>query len=155
MPGEWAYRLQPCSSLARHFVSAQYRHFSTHVPGRNLRGDDLGPTRRNANSTFRIRKDGAAKELPLPPSLDPVILEKRSLWEQTKQQPKFAEFTPFQKKLWENPFGNLLLSTIRHDILRHSSPRLSIATSPVSRDQCSSTYRTSYVPSCTPTSYHE
>jgi hypothetical protein len=37
--------------------------------------------------------------------LDPVVLEKRSRHEQKKEQPKFADFTPFQRKLWENPFG--------------------------------------------------
>ncbi|KAH7378774.1 hypothetical protein BKA66DRAFT_442798 [Pyrenochaeta sp. MPI-SDFR-AT-0127] len=113
MPGRWAHRLKSCPSLARNPIPGPCRQLSTHVPGRILRGDDLGPTRKVANSTFRIRKDKKAKELPLPPSLDPVIIEKRSLWEQPKQQPKFAEFTPFQKKLWETPFAHALASPLR------------------------------------------
>jgi hypothetical protein len=69
------------------------------------RGDDLGPTRDDTHQTFRVRKDGKSKELPLPPLLDPVVLEKRSKWENTKDQPKAADFTPFQKKLQANAFG--------------------------------------------------
>jgi hypothetical protein len=104
MPGRCFYRLKPCSSLAR-LLQAQCRHSSTHVPGRILRGDDLGPTREDTHQTFRVRKDETAKDLPLSPLLDPVILENRSRFEQTKERPRVAEFTPFQKKLWENPFG--------------------------------------------------
>jgi len=70
-----------------------------------LKGSDLGPTREDAHQTFRLRKDETAKELPLSPLLDPVALEERSRYEQTKERPNFAALTPFQKKLWENPFG--------------------------------------------------
>jgi hypothetical protein len=104
MPGRCLYRLELCSSLARPLLQAQCRQFSTHA-GRILRGDDLGPTREDAHQTFRVRKDETAKELPLSPLLDPVILEKRSRFEQTKERPRATEFTPLQKKLWENPFG--------------------------------------------------
>jgi hypothetical protein len=97
--------VEACSSLARLLLKAQCRSASSHIPGRILRGDALGLIREDAHQTFRVRKDDAAKELPLSPLLDPVILDKRSRFEQTKKQPKVAEFTPFQKKLWENPFG--------------------------------------------------
>jgi hypothetical protein len=70
-----------------------------------LKGRDLGATREDAHQTFRLRNDETAKELPLSPLLDPVVLEKRARFEQTKERPKFAKFTPFQKKLWESPFG--------------------------------------------------
>ena len=78
---------------------------STHVPGRVLRGDDLGPTRKDDRQTFRVRKDGQAKELPLSPWLDPIVLKENSRFRQTKEKPVPAKFTPFQKRLWENPFG--------------------------------------------------
>lgn len=105
MPGKWIFRLDSCVPLAKHAFKDQRRWSSTHEAGRILIGEDLGPTRADAHSTSRIRSDGKAKALPLPPLLDPVILEERSQWEQTKKRPKFADFTLFQKKLWQNPFG--------------------------------------------------
>lgn len=84
---------------------AQCRLSSTHVPGRILRGDDLGPTREHDHQTFRVRKDDQANELPLSPWLDPVVLEEKSRFRETKERPKHANFTPFQKRLWENAFG--------------------------------------------------
>ena len=108
MPGSCLHRLKSCSSLVRPTLQAQCRQSSTHVPGRILRGDDLGPTREDAHQTFRVRQDETAKELPLSPLLDPVILGQRSRFEQRKEHPRVAEFTPFQKKLWENPFGRQL-----------------------------------------------
>lgn len=103
MPGRCMPRLQICSSLAKPSLRAHRHFYSTNT--RILKGDDLGPTRSDAHQSFRTRKDVTAKELPLPPLLDPVILDKRSRWEQTKKRPDVANFTPFQKKLWENPFG--------------------------------------------------
>ena len=73
-----------------------------------MKGSELGPTHDDGHRTFRKRRDGK-EELPLPPLLDPVVLEKRSRHEQKKEKPKFADFTPFQRKLWENPFGMLPL----------------------------------------------
>jgi hypothetical protein len=106
MPGRWTCRpKKSCWSPARLLVRAQRRQSSAHVPGRILKGRDLGATREDAHQTFRLRNDDTAKELPLSPLLDPVVLEKRARFEQTKERPKFAEFTPFQKKLWESPFG--------------------------------------------------
>lgn len=69
------------------------------------RGDDLGPLREEAHQTFRIRKEGVGNELPLPPLLDPLVIEKKSRWRNTKNRPNPAEFTPFQKKLQANPYG--------------------------------------------------
>jgi hypothetical protein len=104
MLGKCAHRLASRSSLAICTPQPPCRLASTHV--RISTGDDLGPTRDDAHQTFRLRKDGKAKELPLPPLLDPIILEKRLQWETTKAQPKAAERTPFQKKLQANPYGN-------------------------------------------------
>ena len=69
------------------------------------KGEDLGPTCDELHRTVRSRKDESAKDLPLPPLLDPIVLDKRSKWENTKAQPKAADFTPFQKKLQVNPYG--------------------------------------------------
>ncbi|KAF1839741.1 hypothetical protein BDW02DRAFT_584960 [Decorospora gaudefroyi] len=113
MPGRCTYRLTSCWSLTRPSLRAQCRQSSTHVPGRILRGEHLGPTRADAHQTFRVRKDASAKELPLSPLLDPVVLEQRSRFEQTKERPKVAEFTPFQKKLWASPFAHALASPVR------------------------------------------
>jgi hypothetical protein len=91
------------SSPASSALLAQCRLVYTHV--QIPRGDDLGPIRDEVHQTVRVRKDANAKELPLPPLLDPVVLEKRSKWENTKAQPKHAGLTPFQRKLQANPFG--------------------------------------------------
>jgi hypothetical protein len=103
MPGRWIRHLKPCSSQARRISSVQRRHPPAHI--RPLRGNDLGPTREDVHQTFRARKDGSLKELPLPPLLDPVVLDNRSRFEHAKKRPNIAELTPFQKKLWHNPFG--------------------------------------------------
>ncbi|KAF2130124.1 hypothetical protein P153DRAFT_290113 [Dothidotthia symphoricarpi CBS 119687] len=111
MLGRCTPHLQSCLSLAERALRARCRLYSTNTY--NLKGDQLGPTREDAHGSFRARRDGTLKELPLPPLLDPVVLEKRSRWEQTKQQPDVANFTPFQKKLWENPFAHALASPVR------------------------------------------
>jgi len=103
MLGKWRHRLASCYRLASPRIHPRWRPISTHVS--IARGDDLGPTHDNAHQTFRVRRDGTGKDLPLPPLLDPIILEKRSLWETTKAQPEPEHFTPFQKKLQANPFG--------------------------------------------------
>jgi hypothetical protein len=103
MLGIWINRPASYPSFAFRALQAQCRFTVTHA--RIPRGDDLGPTRNGIHQTFRVRKDGRSKELPLPPLLDPVILEKRSKWENTKDQPRAAEFTPFQKKLQSNAYG--------------------------------------------------
>ena len=74
MPGEWIHRLEPLPLLVRRRSLIQCRQSSTHIPGRILIGDDLGPTRVEAHATVRVRKNESAKALPLPPSLDPVIV---------------------------------------------------------------------------------
>jgi hypothetical protein len=101
MPGPSSSPLKPCLSKARHASLAQRR-----LPNvRPLIGDGLGPTRKDAHQTFRVRKDRSLKELPLPPLLDPVILEHRSRFEAPKKTQTLAEKTPFQKRLWQNPYG--------------------------------------------------
>ena len=63
----------------------------------------MGPIQRDEHQTYRVRKDG--KPLPLPPVLDPIVVKERRRWEQPKAKPNVEKFTPFQKKLWENPYG--------------------------------------------------
>lgn len=111
MLGRWILRPGSRLSLARRHPKAQCRASSAHIPGHVLRGDDLGPTRKDDYQTVRVRKDKQAKDLPLPPLLDPLVLEQRSRFEQRKERPNVANFTTFQKRLWENPFG-----TRHHDI---------------------------------------
>ncbi|CBX98091.1 hypothetical protein IAQ61_010196 [Plenodomus lingam] len=113
MLGRWTCRLNPRLRVRNWPPTAQWRQSSTFVPGRILRGDDLGPTRTEGHRTFRERKDEQAKALPLPPLLDPVALEDRHKWQRPKDRPKHAEFTPFQKKLCEIPFARVLASPVR------------------------------------------
>lgn len=101
MSGGWTRRLQSCLSFARSYSSTQCRLQSSTV----LTGDQLGPIHQDKHQSFRVCKDG--KPLPLPPVLDPVVLFERSRWEQTKAKPNVEKFTAFQKKLWENPYGEL------------------------------------------------
>lgn len=108
MPGQWTRRLGSCSSQARSISTAQRTSNSNVRPVTPLSGIELGPTQQNGHRTLRKRLDGK-KTLPIPPLLDPVVLETRSRYEQKKEKPKAAEFTPFQHKLWENPFGALLI----------------------------------------------
>ncbi|KAF3047486.1 hypothetical protein E8E12_008595 [Didymella heteroderae] len=110
MPGQCTARLGSCSSQARALSTARRQSHVKHVTP--LKGDDLGPTTPKAHRTFIRRKDGK-KDLPLPPLLDPVVLAQRSQHEGKKEQPKFADFTPFQRKLWENPFAHALASPVR------------------------------------------
>lgn len=105
MPGQWTARLAPCSSQARALSTARRQSHARHVKHVTpLKGSDLGPTALKAQRTFVRRRDGK-QDLPLPPLLDPAVLAQRSQHEVKKEKPKFADFTPFQRRLWENPFG--------------------------------------------------
>ncbi|KAF2443920.1 hypothetical protein P171DRAFT_413527 [Karstenula rhodostoma CBS 690.94] len=106
MPGRPVPRVRSC---LRSPNNAQYRAHATKV----LRGDDLGPVVQGEHQTFRVRNDGS--KLPLPPVLDPIVVAQRSRWKQHKAQPDVASFTPFQKKMWENPYAHALASPIRID----------------------------------------
>lgn len=107
MLGRWTHRPASCVSPARRRPLRLPRcASSTHAPGRILQGAHLGPTRDDDDyHTVRLRQDKQAKELPLPPLLDPLVLEQRSRFEQKKERPQVADFTPTQRRLWENPFG--------------------------------------------------
>jgi hypothetical protein len=105
-----AYRLAPYSGLASTQLLAPCCF--VHTTARILKGDELGPTRDEPHQTLRTRKDGSAGTLPLPPLLDPVVLQKRSRWENTKAQPRAAELTPFQKRLQANAYGTETGSSI-------------------------------------------
>lgn len=109
MPGQWTRRLGSCSSQARSISTAP--RTSNIRPVTLLSGNELGPTQQDGHRTLRKRLDGK-KTLPLPPLLDPVVVESRSRHEQKKEKPKAAEFAPFQRKLWENPFGALLIHPV-------------------------------------------
>ncbi|KAF3004791.1 hypothetical protein E8E13_002763 [Curvularia kusanoi] len=77
-----------------------------------LIGNELGPTRQDGHRTLRKRVSGK-RELPLPPLLDPVVIEARTRHMQKKEKPRVADLTPFQRKLWENPFAHALASPVR------------------------------------------
>ncbi|KAJ4990777.1 hypothetical protein SVAN01_03786 [Stagonosporopsis vannaccii] len=110
MPGQWTRRLVSRSSQARSISTAQRQSNAAHVTP--LRGSELGPMQENGPRTVRKRKNGH-KDLPLPPLLDLVVLNSRSRHEQKKEKPRLADFTPFQRKLWENPFAHALASPVR------------------------------------------
>jgi len=100
MPGIHIPRCASCLwSTAKSTVS-QCRAYSTEV----LRGKELGPIEQDEYQTFRVRKHG--KSLPLPPALDPIKVEQKFKWQQTKKKPDVHNFTPFQKKIWKNPHGS-------------------------------------------------
>ena len=109
MPGQWTRRLGSCSSQARSFSTAPRTSNIRYV--KLLSGNELGPTQQDGHRTLRKRLDGK-RALPLPPLLDAAVVELRSRHEQKKEKPKAAEFTPFQRKLWENPFGALLICPV-------------------------------------------
>ncbi|EOA89579.1 hypothetical protein ACJQWK_02399 [Exserohilum turcicum] len=115
MLGRWTHRPASCVSPARRRPLRLPRcASSTHAPGRILQGAHLGPTRDDDDyHTVRLRQDKQAKELPLPPLLDPLVLEQRSRFEQKKERPQVADFTPTQRRLWENPFAHALASPVR------------------------------------------
>ncbi|KAL1654365.1 hypothetical protein SLS61_002965 [Didymella pomorum] len=113
MPGQWTARLGSCSSQARALSTARRQSHNNNIKHVTpLTGSELGPTTRNVQRTFIRRKDGK-KDLPLPPLLDPAVLAQRSQHEVKKEKPKFADFTPFQRKLWESPFAHALASPVR------------------------------------------
>lgn len=125
MPGQWTRRLGPCLSQTRSISTASGRSKARQVT--SLAESDLGPTQQHGHRTVRKRVDGK-KELPLPPLLDPVVLERKSRYKQKKARPSAADFTPFQRKLWENPFGRPYtcgLCAIIHIIQHTRLPRLS------------------------------
>jgi len=101
MTGRLIQRLKLCASFTKQLISGAVRPYSSTAPPR----DALGPLHHGQHKSFRVRKDGTRKSLPLPPVLDPVVLAERSKWEQPKKEPNIEQFTPFQKKLWENPYG--------------------------------------------------
>ncbi|KAF2685617.1 hypothetical protein K458DRAFT_300451 [Lentithecium fluviatile CBS 122367] len=109
MPARPVKRLPSCFSHAIISLQTRCRFYATNV----LAGDALGPIEHNGqkHQSLRVLKDGG--KLPLPPVLDPVVLSERQRWQQPKQQPNVAEFTPFQKKLWQNPYAHTLASPLR------------------------------------------
>ena len=68
------------------------------------KSESLGPTTQDGHRTLRVRK-GNNPPLPIPPVLDPIVLSERNRWTEKKPQPKHDELTPFQQKLYQNPYG--------------------------------------------------
>lgn len=99
MPRRSIRDLKSCSGLVKSYAAVQRRLQTSviHI------GDQLGPVQQDGHQSFRARKEG--RPLPLPPVLDPVVLSERGRWEQKKEKPNVEQFTPFQKKLWETPYG--------------------------------------------------
>ncbi|KAF2200620.1 hypothetical protein GQ43DRAFT_373376 [Delitschia confertaspora ATCC 74209] len=87
----------------------QCRFYSTPKPEPGE--GSLGPTLEDGHRTLRLRRNG--KPLPLPPLLDPVVLRERGRWEQPKSRPDIAKLTPFQQKLYQNPYAHALAVTPR------------------------------------------
>ncbi|KAJ4291099.1 hypothetical protein N0V90_010297 [Kalmusia sp. IMI 367209] len=99
MPGRSIPRVRSCLRPPSSFTRSKCRAYSVKV----LRGDDLGPIEQDDYQSYRLREGG--KRLPLPPILDPLVVAQRSRWQQKKAKPDVNKFTPFQKKLWENPYA--------------------------------------------------
>ncbi|KAF1956711.1 hypothetical protein CC80DRAFT_472368 [Byssothecium circinans] len=110
MPGKPSHPLKLHFRYATPTKRSQCRVYSTN---KVLPGDDLGRTHRDEHQhkSFRVLND--SPNLPLPPSLDPVVLAERTRWEQPKERPNVATFTPFQKKLFENAYAHILASPPR------------------------------------------
>ena len=68
------------------------------------KSESLGPTTQDGHRTLRVRK-GNNPPLPIPPVLDPIAISERDRWTKKKPQPKHDELTPFQQKLYQNPYG--------------------------------------------------
>lgn len=119
MPGRRVPRRKPCQSVTPGCALRNRRLISTCEV---LTGDKLGPVevQKHEHRTFRVRKDG--KPLPLPPVLDPVILEERSRWSKPKAKRDVNKFTPFQQKLFANPYG-MPPSTRKREILDTDEPK--------------------------------
>ncbi|PVI03310.1 hypothetical protein DM02DRAFT_612385 [Periconia macrospinosa] len=109
MPGRISPRTRLCLRPIETYRHSQCRSYST----QKALTHDIGPIQRDEDShrSFRLRQYGPP--LPLPPALDPIISSARSQWQEPKQKPNVAEFTPFQKKLWENPYAHTLASPLR------------------------------------------
>lgn len=99
MPERPIHCLKECAKRNRGTPLIGRRFYSAYAAN----ADDLGPVVQDEHQSFRVLRDG--KKLPLPPVLDPVVLSERSRWERPKEKPNVSKFTPFQKKLWENPYG--------------------------------------------------
>jgi hypothetical protein len=102
MPGTSIKRLPSCFSRLK-ITSFHRRTYSAKA----ITSNALGPIAHDEqhHKSFRVLKDG--KKLPLPPVIDPIVRSECSRWQQPKERPNVATFTPFQKKLWENSYGTL------------------------------------------------
>ena len=78
------------------------RYVSTSATTNKL--ESLGPTTQDGHRTLRVRK-GNNPPLPIPPILDPIALSERNRWTEKKSRPKHDNLTPFQQKLYQNPYG--------------------------------------------------
>ncbi|OCK84899.1 hypothetical protein K432DRAFT_413678 [Lepidopterella palustris CBS 459.81] len=72
----------------------------------------IGPLREDGGRSVRVRKWNN-RPLPIPPLLDPIVLSARERWEKHKPDPDPEKFTPFQQKLYQNPYAHLLATPVR------------------------------------------
>ncbi|OCL01939.1 hypothetical protein AOQ84DRAFT_305745 [Glonium stellatum] len=87
-----------------------WRHISTSTS--TDKSDSPGPTLQDAHRTLRVRK-GNGRPLPIPPIIDPIVISERNRWTEKKPQPKQDELTPFQQKLYQNPYAHALTTPVR------------------------------------------
>ncbi|KAF2433712.1 hypothetical protein EJ08DRAFT_38066 [Tothia fuscella] len=89
------------------------RYKSSSTSSKSIPESPTPSTQDGDTRTFRSRQAGY-KALPLPPLIDPVRISQRKRYKETKAPPpKHADFTPFQKKLYNNPFARALADPTR------------------------------------------
>ncbi|OJD37994.1 esterase-like protein [Diplodia corticola] len=72
----------------------------------------------DGHRTYRKRLDNgiSKRSLPLPPIMDPIALAARERWtEPKKPAPQRQTLTPFQRKLYANPYARALETPVRVD----------------------------------------
>lgn len=150
MPCKWTTSLASRWTYGSRSARLHCRLYASRA--RTLKGDDFGPTRVDGHHTMRLRKDGKGKELPLPPRLDPVILEQQYQWKTPKAQPNHAELSPFQRKLQANVYGihftDFVLDILLSDYSAFSSISSTEVSRTVNRAPRRSTYRAPRPPKC-------
>jgi len=81
-----------------------------HTHRRQLRREASSAAKGNRESLRPLLQDvrlrrGSNRPLPLPPALKPVATPATTRWKEHKPDPDLDNLTPFQKKLYQNPYG--------------------------------------------------